>query len=594
MIYPSQISAFAGLFFAIAVSASAQDPRTNCWFTKYSGQYARVYTNAIMQISGTTLTTWGNGTQNQTQPAYCGVQEVYSSTNWVYVRTTGLASYYMGPWYQTAAHTSMFVNLPINQQLLYRFPCTNAVPTTKDITEGGQIGVFVDGVTMFNSWDGNTWVVASNADEMNGNGYWNRDAYVNEGATFDPAYAHQQQGGVYHYHADPIGLRYLLGDHVDFNSSTKIFSEDTNTPTQHSPILAWVGDGFPLYGPYGYSNPTNPASGIRRMVSGYVLRNGQDGTMNLSSTERTALPQWAVRLYEVSSNQPGPNVSVNYPLDRYMEDNDYLGDLINTNTGTNFQQGVDFDLDQYNGRFCYTPDFPTGTYAYFVAIDSNGVPVFPYNIGRGYYGEAVGGSVAVITEPVVTNYLGYTNLVSTLNSPSVGSGNVTLTWSALEGGGYTVQMTTNAADPTWSSVATGVSPNEISGGNTNNATYNQQFYRVSRTSLAAYEGAGTTLFGLTNCVASGGAAYPGQNVMMTITLPTSPPNPPINLMVSTVFLTNTSTAFNITGLSVTRPTTNTVTAIFPIPNNASAQALNVQVDFSPMPTYTLSGGFTIN
>ena len=245
MKFQPKISAFIGLFFVIAVFAFAQDPRTNCWFTKYSGQYARVCTNATMQLAGTTFTTWGNGTQNQTQPAYCGVQEVYSSTNWVYVRTTGLASYYMGPWYQTAAHTSMFVNLPVNQQLLYRFPCTNAVPTTKNITEGGQIGVFVDGVTMFNSWDGNTWVVSSNADEMNGNGYWNRDAYVNEGATFDPAYAHQQQGGVYHYHADPIGLRYLLGDHVDFNSSTKIFSEDTNTPTS-DPCSSRTELSFPI------------------------------------------------------------------------------------------------------------------------------------------------------------------------------------------------------------------------------------------------------------------------------------------------------------------------------------------------------------
>jgi len=594
MKYQSQVTAIAGLFFAFAVSASAQDPRTNCWFTKYAGQYARIYTNIAMETAGTPLTTWANSAQSQSQPAYCGVQEVYSSTNWVYVRTTGLASYNMGPWYLNSGHTMLFPNLPVNLQILYRFPHTNAVPTTKNITGGGQIGVFVDGVNMFNSWDGYVWDVASNADVMNGTGYWYRDAYVNEGVTFDPAYAHQQQNGIYHYHADPIGLRYLLGDHVDYNASTKTYSEDTNTPTQHSPILAWVADGYPLYGPYGYSNATNANSGIRRMVSGYVLRNGQDGTMNLSVTERTALPQWSVRLFDASSNQPAPNVSSSYPLGRYMEDNDYLGDLINTNTGTNFQQGVDFDLDQYNGRWCHTPEFPTGTYAYFVAIDSNGTPVFPYNIGRGYYGSAVGGSVAVINEPVVTNYLGYTNLVSTLNSPSVGGGKVTLLWSALEGGSYSVQMTTNMAGPTWANVATGVSPNETSGGYTNAAAYSQQYYRVDRTSLAAYQGAGTTLFGLTNGVAPGGAAYPGQNVMMTITLPGSPPNPPITAMVSTVYLTNTSTAFNITGLSVTRSTTNTVTAIFPIPNNASSQALNVEVIFSPMPTYTLSGGFNIN
>ena len=52
--------------------------------------------------------------------------------------------------------------------------------------------------------------------------------------------------------------------------------------------------------------------------------------------------------------------SSNYPLGRYMEDNDYLGDH-------GYVQGVDFDLDEYNGRWCFTPDFPKGTYAYFVS-----------------------------------------------------------------------------------------------------------------------------------------------------------------------------------------------------------------------------------
>jgi hypothetical protein len=589
---PLQISAFAGLLFAHALSADAQDPRTNCWFTTFGGQYARIYTNTAMQTAGTTLTTWSNGSQTQSQPTYCGVQEVYSSPDWVYVRTTGLASYNMGPWYLNAQQTQLFPNLPVNLQSLYRFPRTNAVPTTKAITEGGQIGVFVDGVTMFNSWDGYVWDVASNADVMNGTGYWNRDAYVNEGVTFDPAYAHQQQNGIYHYHADPIGLRYLLGDHVDYNASTKTYSEDTNAPTKHSPILAWTADGYPLYGPYGYSNPTNANSGIRRMVSGYVLRNGQDGTSNLTLHGRITIPEWAVRLWNVNSNQPGPAVSSSYPLDRYMEDNDYLGDDINTNTGTNFQQGVDFDLDQYNGRWCVTPDFPNGTYAYFSAINSKGVPVFPYNIGRGYYGSAVGGSVVAITESVVTNYLGYTNIPSTLNPLAVSGGNVTLTWSALEGGSYEVQMTTNLANASLSNIATGISPNEITGGYTNAASFNQQFYRVGRTSLAAYEGAGTTIFA-TNGVAPGGAANPGQYVLMTITLPGTPPNPPVN-MVPTVYLTNTTTLSSISGTSVSRPATNYVSALFAIPANAPAESLNVFVNFNSMPTYTLTNGFTVN
>src|SRR5271154_5964085 len=124
------------------------ETQTNCWLTTYSGQYARIYTNDVMQAAGTSLTTWSNGTLSQSDPAYCGIQEIYSSSNWVYIRSTGLASYTMGPW-----QNGSFPNLPSNQKVLYRFPLTNDVPAAKSANGGGQIGIFVDGVAMFNSWD---------------------------------------------------------------------------------------------------------------------------------------------------------------------------------------------------------------------------------------------------------------------------------------------------------------------------------------------------------------------------------------------------------------------------------------------------------
>jgi hypothetical protein len=581
------------ILFTLAMSAQAQDPRTNCWFTTYAGQYARVYTNTTMQLAGTSLTSWANSSLSQSVPAYCGVQEVYSSSNWIYVRSTGLASYTMGPWYLDSAKKQLFPNLPVNQQVFYAFPRTNYVPVTKTSNGGGQIGIFVDGVAMYNSWDAYTWDTTNQSDQQNITGYWNRDAYVNEGVSFDPGYAHQQNTGVYHYHADPLGLRYQLGDHVDYNSTAKTFSEDSSTPTKHSPILAWTADGYPVYGPYGYSNATNASSGIRRMVSGYVVRNGQYGTSNLTLYGRITIPAWAARLYTVNSNQPGPNVSTSYPLGRYMEDNDYLGDHINPSTGTNYQQGTDFDLDQYNGRWCHTPEFPTGTYAYFVAIDSTGAPTFPYDIGRGFYGSPIGGSVSAISETVVTNFLGYTNLVSTMNAPSAKHGTVTLTWSALEGGTYEVMSATNLSS-SWSVLASGLSPNEITGGYTNNTTASQQFYRSARTSLAAYSSAGTTYIG-TNGVAPGGNAYAGQTVILTITLPTTPPNPPLNAPITpNVTLSNITTTVTIAGEDISRPATNIVTAVIPIPSSAPEAAENVIINFNNMPTYTLTGGFTIN
>ncbi|HEY1662692.1 MAG TPA: YHYH protein [Verrucomicrobiae bacterium] len=576
-----------GFTASFTATGTIADPRTNCWLTTYAGKYARIYTNNAMLNAGNTLTNWSNGSETQSSPAYCGIQEVYSSTNWIYVRSTGLASYIMGPWMN-----GNFPNLPVNQKFLYRFPRTNAVPTAKSLNGSGQIGVFVDGVEMFNSWDAYTWDIASNADEQNiTNGYWNRDAYVNEGATFDPGYAHQQQSGTYHYHADPIALRYILGDHVDFNSTTRTYSEDTNTPTKHSPILGWAADGYPIYGPYGYSNATNASSGIRRMVSGYVLRNGQYGADNqkLLSTRMT-IPQWAVRLENVSSNQVGPAFTSIHTNGCYMEDNDYLGDVINSSTGTNYQQGVDFDLDQYNGRFCDTPEFPGGIYAYFVAITSNGIPAFPYNIGRGFYGSPVGNSVTAITEPVVTNFLGNTNLTSSVGTPVVKSGSVTLTWSAIEGGSYQVESTTNLQN-SWSVVSTGnkTAPNQVVAGYTNVTSLPANFYRVGRTSVATYDIAGTTLFA-TNSVAPGGSASRGQSVVLTITLPGSPPNPPANAPITSV------TIGSISASNISDSTQGTVQALFTIPSGYTPTgSQNVVVTFqSPAPTYNLSGYFTIN
>ena len=45
----------------------------------------------------------------------------------------------MGPWYNDAARTTAFVNMPANQKALYRFPRTPSVPTSKTTT-GGEVG----------------------------------------------------------------------------------------------------------------------------------------------------------------------------------------------------------------------------------------------------------------------------------------------------------------------------------------------------------------------------------------------------------------------------------------------------------------------
>jgi hypothetical protein len=116
----------------------------------------------------------------------------------------------------------------------------------------------------------------------------------------------------------------------------------------HSKILGFSIDGYPIYGPYGYSNPLNATSGTRHMASGYTLK-------PIS--------------YRVGTT--ASNTSI-YPLGIFMEDYQF------TNAG---------DLDTHNGRYCITPDFPDGTYAYFTTIDNSGNTAFPYVIGTTYYSD---------------------------------------------------------------------------------------------------------------------------------------------------------------------------------------------------------------
>ena len=280
---------------------------------------------------------------------YRGVQEVSYSSNWIYLRTTGFGQHIMGPWYDNAARSALFVNAPTNQKALYRIPRTSTLttaPTTKTATFGAVdvIGYFVDGVAMYDALDGFVYVTASASETGGGNGQWRRGAYPNEYITFDTANTHQQNSGTYHNHANPIALRYLLGDHVEQNPVTKLYSESTNAVTKHSPILGWVRDGLPMYGPYGYANSSNSASGVRRMVSGFTLRDGAKGSDNLTTAGRATLPAWTLR-GNGNTAQAGPNVSTTYPLGRYLQDYSYLGDLTNAATVQKYQLGTDFDLN---------------------------------------------------------------------------------------------------------------------------------------------------------------------------------------------------------------------------------------------------------
>lgn len=126
--------------------------------------------------------------------------------------------------------------------------------------------------------------------------------------------------------------------------------------SQHSPIIGWAYDGNPIYGPYGFVTKTGGSTTL--MQSGYV---------DTSDTIKNRPPK--------------------YPSGFFVEDYTY------------YNASSEIVLDENNGRFCVTPEFPNGTYAYFATInsssESSGIfknyrkPKFPYLIGKNFYSKPI-------------------------------------------------------------------------------------------------------------------------------------------------------------------------------------------------------------
>ena len=121
---------------------------------------------------------------------------------------------------------------------------------------------------------------------------------------------------------------------------------------------------------------TNGTGLIVRMKSSYSLR---------SITVRTTSPTGAA----VTS---GPTVGGNYPIGYFREDYEYIPTSPST---------PDY-LDEHNGRFCVTPEYPNGTYCYFATVDANWNSAYPYVVGPTFYGTKQAIKVTSITEPTTT------------------------------------------------------------------------------------------------------------------------------------------------------------------------------------------------
>jgi len=187
---------------------------------------------------------------------------------------------------------------------------------------------------------------------------WNKNIEYVLNSSYDRARGYvftgfnNQYGGEYAHVSDPKQLRYVVGDNVFLNPETNQFQEFPAN-ISHSPIIGWAFDGNPIYGPYGYIDPTDQNSGVRRMRSSYKLKSNIVFDPDTNPTP---------------ARIDGPSLN-EYPAGTFVADYEYT-----------FQTG---DLDAYNGRFCKTPEYPDGIYAYFITIDESdaGLPVYPYIIG---------------------------------------------------------------------------------------------------------------------------------------------------------------------------------------------------------------------
>lgn len=130
------------------------------------------------------------------------------------------------------------------------------------------------------------------------------------------------------------GLQFTFNGYSDKLRDS--FGEESSTS---SGIIGWAYDGNPIYGSFGISDPTDINSTTKTLVSGYTL-----------DTSKV--------------------------IDRPSEFSDgfFVEDYCFDNSG---------DLDEHNGRFEKTKEFPNGVYAYHASINSiTGNPEFPYFIGN--------------------------------------------------------------------------------------------------------------------------------------------------------------------------------------------------------------------
>ena len=109
-------------------------------------------------------------------------------------------------------------------------------------------------------------------------------------------------------------------------------------------IVGWASDGFPVYARYGYSDANNSNSSIKSLTPSYRLKSEPDANRPTTLNALIGVP---------GQGTTNPNKPI--PMGAFTQDYEYVEEL--------------GDLDQCNGRFGVTPEFPDGIYYYVVTDD---------------------------------------------------------------------------------------------------------------------------------------------------------------------------------------------------------------------------------
>ena len=188
-------------------------------------------------------------------------------------------------------------------------------------------------------------------------------------------------------HAVTFSNGQLLVDGVDpqflslERGKTYVFNLDDASVTEQV-LISTTEDGWHNGGTVGDSVAVYSGNGLEYRIDGSIVTYQQYLTQFSTATNKeirlTPSPESPGLLFLFSYLTSGATV-------RMVLVGNLLGDFVEDYI---FDDSVG-TLDAFNGKFAVTPEYPNGTYAYFMTEDSSGNPVYPYAIGPKFYGAPV-------------------------------------------------------------------------------------------------------------------------------------------------------------------------------------------------------------